>query len=114
MSAYLTTWGERALASVGRVRCACGHDRASHSIRRRSCWSVACGCWEWRPADPDAPRSTLEAIYRGWVDAPHPDDPGPTPPEWAEQEWCDGGASCEHDGCLADAELEARTTGADS
>lgn len=87
MSAYLTSWGERALASVGRVRCACGHDRATHSIRRRSCWSVACGCYAWRPTTPVP-------------DPLHPDDPGPTPPEWAEQEWCDGGASCEHDECI--------------
>lgn len=28
----------------------------------------------------------------------HPDDPGPTPPSWEEQEWCDG-ATCEHEWC---------------
>lgn len=27
------------------------------------------------------------------------DDPGPTPPPWEEQEWCDGGATCEHELC---------------
>jgi hypothetical protein len=32
---------------------------------------------------------------------PHPDDPGPsTPPAWQEQEWCDGGWSCQHPACL--------------
>lgn len=33
----------------------------------------------------------------GW-DWP-PDVPS-TPPPWAEQEWCDGGATCWHDDCL--------------
>lgn len=31
----------------------------------------------------------------------HPDDPGPTtPPAWPEQEWCDGGWTCEHSECV--------------
>lgn len=80
-----TVWGERPLAQVGRVVCRCRHDRASHNLRRGKCYSTVCGCPEWRPVD------VLEQ---------HPDDPGPTPPGWAEQEWCDG-ATCEHPECLA-------------
>lgn len=40
----------------------------------------------------------LEAVYRMITVDLHPDDPGPTPPSWAEQEWCDGG-TCEHEVC---------------
>lgn len=32
----------------------------------------------------------------------HPDDPGPPPPPWEEQEWCDFGLTCQHVGCLHD------------
>jgi hypothetical protein len=32
--------------------------------------------------------------------APWPPDVPSTPPAWQEQEWCDGGWTCQHPDCL--------------
>lgn len=57
------------------------------------------------------PRAVVERALQRHLDSHtgSEDDPGPTPPSWAEQEWCDG-ATCEHETCLDEASYEALTS----